>query len=446
MMKHAKLSPSSAKKWLNCPASVDMEALHPYQTSLYAEEGTTAHSLAELKVALHFAMINEDEYKEKVALLNKDSQMEKYTDSYMDFIVEEFNGMGHTTLSLETKIDLSEYAPKCFGTADCILMTDDVCHIIDFKYGKGVRVYAEQNPQLMLYALGVLAQYDMIYDLKTVRMTVHQPRLDHIDTLEMTATDLYAWGEIIKPKATEAFYKGGACNVGSWCDEGFCRAKVTCNAYAKHITDLETFVDIEPQHLKDDEIGVILAKVKVISKYAELIKDYVSKKLIQGDRVKGYKLVQGTPRRQIKHDVSEVCEVLSNYFQVPSETFIQAKLKGITELESEYGAENLRNAIGNYITLSDPAPIVVPISDTRPAYQSIDQATSENVIQDYLYEIRSTWADEDFIIVRSLQIESRILALDSVKDIMHTEINGESGNITLLWDEIPILGGVFHFD
>lgn len=191
---HARLSASGSKKWLNCPGSVRLEERIPESESGFAAEGTAAHALGELKIKLAANMISRVAYHKKAAAIEADEEMQEYTDGYRDYVIEQYNAVKascpDTRLMIEEKIDLSDYIPDGFGTGDALVIGDGTLDIIDLKYGKGVQVAAQENSQLRLYALGALMANDWLFDIKTVRMHIYQPRRDNIDVAEMSSEEL----------------------------------------------------------------------------------------------------------------------------------------------------------------------------------------------------------------------------------------------------------------
>ena len=182
---HAKLSASGAKKWIACPGSILMEATVPDKPSAYAAEGTNAHALGEAKIRLAAKEYTKAKYHKAIKDLEIDDEMEEYTDAYRDFVIERFNSAKRkdpsAILLLEQRLDFSEYVPEGFGTGDCLIIAAGTLDVIDLKYGKGVPVKAEGNPQMRLYALGALTAYDFLYDITEVNMCIFQPRIDNID-------------------------------------------------------------------------------------------------------------------------------------------------------------------------------------------------------------------------------------------------------------------------
>lgn len=228
MSKHAFLSPSSSHRWLNCTLSAVLESEFENKTSQAAEEGTAAHAMCEhkLKKALHMRS------KRPISEYDSD-EMQEHTDAYVDFVMEQVDiakqSCKDPLVLIEQHVDFSAYVPDGYGTADCLIVSDDKLHIIDFKYGLGVLVDAYENPQMKCYALGALAIYDSLYDIKEVSMSIFQPRRENVSTWTISVEELTQWAEeILKPKADMAINGEGAYCPGEWC--AFCRAAVRCRA------------------------------------------------------------------------------------------------------------------------------------------------------------------------------------------------------------------------
>lgn len=385
MGEHAKLSPSSAKKWLNCSLSVDLESGISEEASVFALEGTTAHTLGELKLQLGMNLISFIDYNNAVSKLEVDSDMELHTDNYRDYVIETINSYNDINLEIEMKVDLSEYVPESFGTSDIVLINSEHLEIIDFKYGKGVKVDADDNYQLMLYALGVLDNFSFLYEPKAVKMTIYQPRLDNISSFEMSAKDLYVWGEVVKEKAHKAFNEGGVCEVGDWCSSGFCKARPICRKYVDDIFVIEKFDFKDVNKLNNDDIAEILSKVDKLTKYAKLIKTYAIKKLLEGEEIKGFKVVAGKSNRTFNADDDTIANALCKGFgeildeddNLTIDDFYEKKLLSITELEKKYGAKNIEIVLKNHIVKPVGAPTLAKSTDKRKAINSIETAISD---------------------------------------------------------------------
>lgn len=384
---HAKLSASGAKKWLACPGSVVLENQIRDKPSEYAAEGTTAHALGEAKIRLAIKEYTKAKYHKAVKDLQIDDDMEDYTDEYRDFVIERFNAAKKDTpdavLLLEQRLDFSGYVPEGFGTGDCIIIGNGTMEIIDLKYGKGVPVQAEQNPQMMLYALGALAAYDFLYDISSVSMTIYQPRINNIDTACLTVSELAEWGESIKPIAQKAFTGTEEFCTGSHCDTGFCKARPVCRAYAEHKLSMARFDFAQPSTLTPEEIAEILDEADALAKWATLIKDYaLDEALHNGTEFPGYKVVEGRSNRAYTVDDSIITAMLiaKGYNE---DDISPRKLKTVSNLEKYLGKKEFSAVLGEYIVKPAGKPTLVPETDKRPAFTSADAAMKdfENYIE-----------------------------------------------------------------
>ena len=232
---HAALSASSAHRWLMCPPSVKLSEQFEDKPSIYAEEGTFLHELSEMKLHRYLGDVPpevlEAQYAEHRDNDFYSDEAENVTDEYVDFCIETIEAVRASCpdplILVEHRLDFSEYVPGGFGTGDLVIVADGVLEIVDFKGGRGVRVEADHNSQLMLYGLGALLEFEALYDIRTVRMTIVQPRLNNISTYETTAEELILWAERdVKPKALLAARGEGEFCAGEWCR--FCKARYTC--------------------------------------------------------------------------------------------------------------------------------------------------------------------------------------------------------------------------
>ena len=304
MSDHALLSPSGAHKWLNCPASARLEETLPESTSEYAEEGRLAHAIAELKLRKHFIepmgmrAFNSRLKKLQENPLYKD-EMLHHTDAYLEYICGITHGFATVPyVAAEKQLDLSGYAPESFGTSDCIIIHSDIMYVIDFKYGKGVPVSAENNPQMMLYALGAYTAYSFLYPIARVKLAIVQPRIGEPSEWELSLQELVEWGEAIKPVAQKAFLGVGECNPGEWCSKGFCRARSQCRARAEANLALGEFQQMKPPLISDEEVGSILKQAQNLAKWVKDLQAYALGELLQGKDIPGWKAVNGRGERQ----------------------------------------------------------------------------------------------------------------------------------------------------
>lgn len=232
---HALLSPSSSSRWLACPGSAHLNALLPEKAGEFAEKGDHLHRLAELTLrtlvyhdadSFEFSDLMEDYPKEYATLVRP----------YVDFVMNHYKATPGAHLFIESKFDMGEWCPDCFGTGDAVIIADGIIEVIDFKSGTGVQVNVEANPQLQLYALGAYAAYRSVYDVHTVRMTIVQPGLDNIQSTDMTIEDLLDWGESIKPLAQKAYDGKPEFHCGAHCR--FCKAVSVCPAQAQKLIEI----------------------------------------------------------------------------------------------------------------------------------------------------------------------------------------------------------------
>lgn len=360
--RHAILSASGAHRWLNCTPSARLEREFENTSGKAAEEGTAAHAQAEHK--LRRAL--KQRAKKPISQYDSD-EMDSYTDGYVEFVLEIIERAKQTcsdpTVLIEQRLDFSKYVPDGFGTGDCLVVSDGTLHIIDFKYGQGLLVEAENNPQMKLYALGALGLFDGIYDIETVAMTIYQPRRENISTQAVDKESLYQWAdEVLKPLAKLAFTGGGEYCCGDWCQ--FCRAAVKCRARAEEKLRLTEFEFALPPILSDAEIEGILAKLDDLTSWASDIRAYALETAIHhGKQWNGFKLVAGrSNRKYVDEDaVAEVAKT-AGYHDIYRQSLIT-----ITEMERLMGKPKFNEILGGLIEKPLGKPSLVPLSDKRPA-------------------------------------------------------------------------------
>lgn len=379
---HALLSASSAYRWKNCPGSVSLCRGVPDKGSSYAEEGTLAHSLAELMINYNLNRMTKVEFNRRLNEIKNNpfycQEMQDYIKDYTEHIWELMNEAKavckDAELLTEQRLDFSTWVPDGFGTGDVVIVYDKVIHICDLKYGKGVGVSAEQNPQLMLYGLGALSTYDMLYDIETVKLTIIQPRLDNISTYEISAADLLKWGEEeIKPAAEEAMTENAKCVAGDWCR--FCKVKATCRARKEAMTELARMEFKDARLLEDSEIGEVLRLADQLTAWAGDVKEYAQEEAEKGKKWDGWKLVEGRSNRKYS-DEAKVVEALTAAGYNEALLF-EKKLYGITAMEKIIGKKPLAEYCGSLIIKPPGKPVLVPESDKRPELNSIDSAVKD---------------------------------------------------------------------
>lgn len=379
---HAKLSASGAKRWMNCPPSVNLEAQFPDKPSEYAAEGTLAHSLAELLLRYNNNEMTKKTFTTRLNKIKKDPQynqeMLDYIEDYAQTVWEQFNETKavcpDAKALFEQRLDFSEYVPEGFGTGDVVIIADDMVQVIDLKYGKGVGVSAEENPQLRLYGLGAYLEHSLLYDIQRIRMTIIQPRLDNISTEEISVEELLAWAEKdVKPKAQLAIIGDGEFCVGDHCR--FCKAFAVCRAQKDHQMELARYEFADAAFLDDSEIGDVLSRVDALVKWAEAIKNYAfDQALNHGIHYDGWKLVEGRSNR-VYTDKEKVAEVLTKAGY--KEIYKPEELQGITAMEKLLGKNKFSELLKDLVEKPEGKPVLVPEADRRPELNTSDKAKDE---------------------------------------------------------------------
>lgn len=373
---HAKLSASGSSRWINCPPSVRLEEQFKDKTSIYAEEGTLAHELAELKLRLELKEITKRTYTLRFNKATKDNplyskDMDDYVDVYKEICMEKYLNSKETTTdsiaAVEQRLDFSNYVPDGFGTGDFIVIADGTLEICDLKYGKGVPVSAENNSQMRLYALGAINKFSFLYDIEKVRMTIIQPRLSNISSDEISVNDLLKWAEeVVKPSAELAIKGEGEFKTGSHCK--FCKARSVCRARADENLELAKFEFKKSDTLSNDEISEILEKVDSLVKWASDVKDYALDKALEGQEFKGYKLVEGRSQRKWK-DEKAVAQILIDRGFLDNIIWTK-KLTTISNIERAIGKKETERLFKDLIDKPTGKPTLVPLSDKREVYNA----------------------------------------------------------------------------
>ncbi len=373
MTKHAILSASSSHRWLNCTPSARLEQEFADKESEAAAEGTAAHALCEHKLKRLLKMRS----KKPVSKYNCD-EMDMYTDGYVEFVLEAL-AQAHLSckdplILLEQKLDFSCYVPEGFGTGDVVIVGDGTLHIIDFKYGLGVLVDAEGNPQMKLYALGALTQFDNLYDITEVAMTIYQPRRENVSTWTIAVDELKVWAEnVLKQKATLAFNGEGDYFSGEWCT--FCRASIKCRARAESKLMLASKEFALPPLLSDEEIEEILSSLEDLTKWANDIISYAADCAINhGKQWNGFKIVEGRSVRKYSNE-SAVIEAVNN---AGFKDIYKKSLIPLTEMERLLGKTHFNEILGTLIQKAPGKPTLVPVTDKRSPINTLNDFKGEN--------------------------------------------------------------------
>ena len=376
--KHAKLSASSAFRWINCPGSVALaDQLPAPGSSAYADEGTLAHALAELKLRKFLGDVGD--FDKELAQIEANEyyngEMEEATDFYAETVQEHLAAAGaDAELMIEQQFSLTNWVPEGFGTSDAVIIGGNVIEVIDLKYGKGIKVDAVNNPQLRLYGLGASALFGDLYDFDTVRTTIIQPRLDNVSTEEQPLKELLLWAEEnVAPRATMALEGTDYLATGDWCR--FCPAKAVCRKRAEYNLELARDEFKAPPLLTDEEIGEVLRRAEEIQKWTSDIQDYALEQALAGKHFDGWKLVEGRSNRKYADDL-KVAETLvaAGYDEA---MLYERKLYGITAMEKIVGKKKLTTTLGDLIIKPAGKPVLVPESDKREAINTTEAAKAD---------------------------------------------------------------------
>lgn len=368
---HALLSASSAKMWLACPPSARINAELPDEPSPYAEEGTLAHAICELKLNQQYVKPqSKATFRKKLKALREheryQKEMDGHTDEYVDYVAKLAHGFAtEPYIQVEKRVDYGHVAPEGFGTADCVLIGDGQLHVVDFKYGKGVPVSAEANPQLKLYALGALQAYRLLYPIETVVLHIVQPRIQNDSRSEQPVKELLEWGETIKPWALQAYRGEGDFRPT---EEGcrWCKIKATCRARAESHLELAKEEFRRPPELSPEEVGGILRRAKDLKAWAADLEDWTLKELLKGGCVPGWKAVEGRKTRKFT-DIDEAFDTLRKQGLAEEAMLYERKPLSLTAVEKLLGKQEFVRALDGYVIREPGKPTLAPESDKREA-------------------------------------------------------------------------------
>lgn len=403
---HAVLSPSSASRWLTCTPSARLsEKLNDRfgsKSSSFAQEGTKAHALCELKVrralyqfdgmsaAKHSRMsaeeqeayigINEFRYKalrDELGEIPRD--MEQASDSYCDVVMSRYASAKEADpgaqLLLEQRLDLSKWVPGSFGSSDCVIVSDLLLEVMDFKFGVGIPVDAVGNTQLRLYALGAMAKFQIYYDFPAVRYTIIQPRLDSMSEETLTREDLLHWAEVeVVEKAKQAWAGTGEFVPGEHCR--FCPAKAVCSARVAEALKMFQYGLGAPGIISDEQIPEILGVLDVAEAWIKDIRAYAENQALHGQSWPGYKLVRGKkPNRQWTDPEEVKAQLLRAGY--PTDQFEETRLRPVGEIEKALGKKAFRALVGELVSQGEGRLTLVPADDKRIEYSSADADFSD---------------------------------------------------------------------
>ena len=384
---HAILSASSAKRWMSCPPSARLEEKlrdrFGDRSSPFAEEGTRAHALAELKLQKEIGLINDFSYKlQREAMTGVDNEMEWATDRYVDIVMQKYyeakKSCPDAQIFIEQRLDFSTWVPHGFGTGDVVIVSDMILDVCDLKYGKGVPVSAEGNPQARCYGLGALAAYGDLYAFPKVRNTIIQPRLDSVTEETLTREELIRWAEDeLRPKAELAWAGEGEYDPGDHCR--FCAARALCYHRAAKCMQIFDSGMQSPGILPDEEIPRILEVADIAEAWIADIRAYAMSQALKGQQWAGFKLVAGRRPPRKWTDVEAVVDQLSRAGYTDEQIYKPRELITVGEAEKLLGKPAFRAILGQFSVQGEGAPTLVPESDKRLSINSSEAAFADLV-------------------------------------------------------------------
>lgn len=403
---HAVLGASSAKRWLTCTPSARLgerlTSRFGSESGPYAQEGTKAHALAEIKVRKAFyaadgmttavySRMSEEERDAytginafrydalRAELGDIPSDMEHATDAYCDVVTEKYLSAKDrdpsTRLLLEQRLDYSTWVPSGFGTGDCVIVSDSLLEVCDYKHGMGIPVDAVDNPQLRLYGLGAIAKFGQLYDFPSVRMTIIQPRLESVSEETLDREALLAWAEAeVREKAQLAWKGIGDFVPGDHCR--FCPAKAVCSARVAEALKLFRYGFETPGLIPDEQVPGILETLDTAEAWIKDFRAYAEKQAINGQKFPGWKLVRGKKPNRRWADPEEVRAQLLRAGYAPGQ-IETTSLKPVGEIEKAIGAKAFHALVGGLVAQGEGRLTLVPESDKRLEYASADAAFAD---------------------------------------------------------------------
>lgn len=370
---HALLSASSAHRWLKCTKSARLEEQFPDTTSEAAKEGTLAHELAELRVRNYFRPADVSKRKLTFAIKKMkedplwDDEMLVHTETYLDFIKQTALKLPtEPYVEVEKRVDYSQYAPDGFGTADMIMIQGNTLFVIDFKYGKGVPVSAEENPQMMLYALGAYESCKILYPIERIRLAIVQPRLpDGITEWECPLGELLEFGEYVRERAALAMDGDGEFAPGEKTCK-FCRARKQCRARSDYNVKQAFDLGELPPLITNEEAGKRLLAMRDVAAYQKDLQEWALSECLEGKEVPGWKAVEGRRSRDWT-DMDAAFKKLTKSGVVAEEILWEKKPLTLAQVEKTIGKKDFADAVGEFVIQKPGKPALVEVSDKRQA-------------------------------------------------------------------------------
>ena len=359
---HARFSPSSADRLIHCPPSLILgEEYGPEDTSSdYSREGTEAHALGEYLIRIALGEVAEDPRPE---FHYYNQEMQECAESYRDEVLSLYEQLkascADPVISIEQRVDFSDYVEDGFGTSDAVLIGNGKMYIVDYKHGKGVEVSAEDNSQLKCYALGAYLAFSPLYEIREIILVIFQPRISNFSQWTIEPEALLTWADtVLRPAAQMALHGEGDLSSGAWCR--FCKAKAVCRKRAEENLSLARYDFARPDALEDDEINIILGQVDNLIAWAGDVKEYALQRALSGYAWDDWKVVEGRSNRKYA-DEAAVAKAVKAAGYDPYEE----KLLTITAMQSLMGKKKFEEVLGDLLVKPSGKPTLVSREDKR---------------------------------------------------------------------------------
>ena len=365
MGKHAYLSASASHRWLACPPSAKLCAQEDDHGSPYAQQGTDAHELCQFLLEQALGRPCRDPTED---LTWYNAEMLEAAEGYRDFVLEQIGEAKKLCkdplVCVEQTLDFSKWVEHGFGTGDCVIVADDLLHIVDFKFGLGVLVEATDNSQLKCYALGAVDTFGDLYDIRRIKLSISQPRRENVDTFELTKDELLKWAdEVLAPTAKLAYEGEGEFAAGDHCQ--FCKVKATCRKRAEYSMELAKYEFADAPTLDETEIAAILPQIDTLVSWAEDVKAWALQQALSGVRYPGFKLVEGRSIRKYT-DEAAVADIVKKAGFDPFEQ----RLLGITAMQKQLGKKKFDELLSGLVIKPQGKPVLAPAADKRPEFNT----------------------------------------------------------------------------